>query len=36
MAGTAFWNLRVPVGAHEYEINPSTPDTFLIIALNAP
>jgi hypothetical protein len=35
-AGTAFWNLGYQSAPTSYEINPSTPDTFLIIALNAP
>ena len=35
-AGTAFWNLGYQSAPTSYEINPSTPETFLIIALNAP
>jgi mannan endo-1,4-beta-mannosidase len=36
VAGMAFWNLGYQLGPTSYEVNPSTPDTFFVVAANAP
>ena len=36
VAGLAFWNLGYQLGPTSYEVNPSTPDTFAVVAQNAP